>query len=92
MLHWNKNWYSATAAGTTNNPLLQSQIQIKTFLLSQNNAVFHIMPFTILQVVEDLKVIYLRGRHFLEFYYWGPKWLYTNTGKFTQHVFQGFII
>lgn len=50
------------------------------------------MPFTILQVVEDLKVIYLRGRHFLEFYYWGPKWLYTNTGKITQHVFQGFII
>lgn len=46
------------------------------------------MPFTILQVVKDLKFIYLRGRHFLEFYYWGPKWLYMNTGKFTQHVFQ----
>jgi len=46
------------------------------------------MPFTVLQVIEDLKFIYLRERHFLEFYYWGHARLYTNTDKFTQHVFQ----
>lgn len=61
---------------------------MKIFLLSQNNAIFCIMSFTILQVAKDQKFTYLRGRHFLEFYYWGPEWLYINTNKFTQHVFQ----
>lgn len=46
------------------------------------------MPFKILQVDKDLEFIYLRGRHFLELYYWGPVWLYMNTDEFAQHVFQ----